>query len=602
MGLVFVAAKRARSRAGLLALIALTITCITAILSGVGGYSQLAATNALRESLPASSGPESYYRLHGTQAADGAERAAQLAGFSTLFERAGVSDVTNIYPAVYSAPLAVASGGAESPSISLIAWEELSEGSTLVTGEWPVSSDDDAGAPIGDAVPAAISTRAAEALQLDVGQTLEVATDPSTTLTVAAIYEPGHDAAAVLSAPIQDYADEPVLAAVVPEAAARKAVPALKISFTIVPDPSAITASDLPRLIAGLAPLERAAIDAAEVNVSGIVASGTVISTLETARAAAEAVKGVVPIAVILLVIISAVALLQLSRLLASTRSAETTLLGARGVSFTQHAAVGFQESWPVAAAGALAGYLLAVTGTPLLTYVLAGAATPWLTGVQETLATTWWIPLLTVGVALVMLTGTVAAEALRSAAALRRRDAGRKVSVASFGLLVLIIGAAAFTLWQFRSFGSPLAPNAAGELVVNPVAVPAPALTILAFAAIGLVLVAAITAVAQRVAAADRGLAVVLSSRQVARRISSFLIPIALITVTVGISTLAGGYAKTFDAANNAAAQLTNGSDVRLSFPRPTAPHRRRRTEHDASSRAPFLMNGARLLAGIKP
>ncbi|GAB3247883.1 ABC transporter permease family protein [Arthrobacter pigmenti] len=599
MALPFVSTKRAAPRRGPLWLIFLAVACITAVLTGTLSYTQLATTNALRQSIPAASGVEAFHRLHASQPGTEQDRQEQAAAFERLFADAGLAGSTKVYNSVYASPVGdVPSSGtaANLPAdaqFGLTSWDKAGTHVTAIDGGLPaflsgngtgngndggkaaadgvdgngISSDD--GGTTGT-VPSVATSQTAEALNLQTGDTLRLATEPRLRVEIAAIVKPDRQASVVLNAAAVDYEEQQVYPILVPPQALHSAGSSAKTAWTVMPDPQRITASELPGSIEALEPLKDQAVSNEQANVNGVVATGALVDTLRTAMSSTQAVRGVAPVAIILLALLGAVALFQLARLLIATRSNETALPGASCPSHMQRLRSGLLASAPVALAGTVVGYTLAVMLTPLLTSVLTGASN-WSTAFVAALAATWPVSILIAVAAVVILSGTVFVDGLRRAGSLRQRQTGLRAKVASFGVLVIVVGAAALSLWQLHRFGSPLAPDADGNLTINPVAVAAPALVIVALAAVTVPAIAAATAGVQRLAARSRGLAFPLAARQVARRISSYLVPIVLIVVTIGTGTYAAAYAQTSQTATSAAAHLTNGSDVRLSFPNPT-------------------------------
>lgn len=596
LALLFVSTKRAASRRALLGLIFLAVACITAILAGTTGYAQIAATSALRQSVSDSSGAEAFQRLHSSLPAEADARQEQTAAFERLFAEAGIVQSADIYTSIYTPPAGdIPSSGstADIPAdaeFSLTAWQPGGEHLRAVDSELPrplqaegsdggtgTSADDGAtadaggasndGGTAGGAVPAVVTSESADALNLKTGDTVRLNTEPRVRAEIAAVVEPDRQASLVLNAAATDYENQQVHPLLVPAQYVHTSGSSAKSAWTILPDPDRITAAQLPGLIEGLGLLEEQAVSNEAANAGGVVASGALAETLQTAQSATQAVRDVVPVAMILLVLLSAVALFQLARLLAGNRSDETVLLGARGASPIQHLRMGLFESAPMSLAGAAAGYALAGTITPLLVSA-SGGAVEWPVAFAGILTATWPVPLLTALTAVVILAGTSLIEGLRQPTSLSRRQTTGRSKASSFGVIVLIAGAAALTLWQFRRSGSAMRSAADGSLTVDPIAVAAPALLILALAAIAVPAIAAVAAVVQRLAAGRRGLVFPLAARQVSRRIGSYAVPIALIAVTVGAGTLTASYAATSNTAQSAAAHLSNGSDVRLGFP----------------------------------
>src|SRR5690606_11573816 len=121
----------------------------------------------------------------------------------------------------------------------------------------------------------------------------------------------------------------------------------------------------------------------------------------------------------------------------------------------------------------------------------------------------------------------------------LARRDAvddsGRSRTAATVGTTVLALAAAGLAVWQSLLYGSPLITDASGHTSVNPLAVVAPTLALIAIALVVLVIFGPLTAAWQRIAAARRGLQPSYSARQVARGLSSYAVAVLVVALGVG-------------------------------------------------------------------
>ena len=132
----------------------------------------------------------------------------------------------------------------------------------------------------------------------------------------------------------------------------------------------------------------------------------------------------------------------------------------------------------------------------------------------------------------------------------------------------MLSVIAAGVSLWQFRLYGSPVITTADGRQVVDPVAVLAPSLALIACAFLALAAFAPLAALVERAASRSRGATAPLAARQVARRVGTFAVPVLLVSLAVGGTTLAAAYSGTWSTLNAAAGELRNGAAVRAVLP----------------------------------
>ncbi|NOJ58328.1 hypothetical protein [Arthrobacter sp. 260] len=569
------AVRRAGPRRGLLTLILITIAFIAASLSTVVGHTQLAATGALREIAGGTFTEDNYFRLHTTTAADDAS--LQLEAAAAKFSDLSLDDGLAIASVPYADPRAVDDDSLPA-DLGVIPFGWIpSERTALIEGTLdafgPSSSeatDDDA--PTGP-VPAAISETSAATLDLRVGDTLVVdgASGPITVEAVALVAPDGADGAFFLPVPSPDTntgAGQPVVMAV-PGHHLEEFSAVSKVQWVFTLDATTVSAAGLAGLSAGLADLPRMMQSDRTVSNGGLIQSGGLGQLLATATEATQSVKAVIPVALVLLTVLSAVTVVQVARLLSNARAVEDSLVAARGASATQRTALNALEIVPLASAGSLGGWLAAVVAVPLLSTGVV-TSTGWVPAATEFALATWPIPLTCVAVATAafVLPGWIAA--LRSRRMVGQPEGGRGTRVASFGLLAGVVALAGLSVWQFLLYGSPLSQVVDGRVDVNPLAAPAPALLLLALTATILVLVSVAARGAERHLIAGPGFALPFAAMQVSRRITSQLIPIALISLTVGGATFTAVYAETAASSQRAAAHLANGSAVRVSVPGP--------------------------------
>ncbi|HTL41609.1 MAG TPA: FtsX-like permease family protein, partial [Pseudolysinimonas sp.] len=204
-----------------------------------------------------------------------------------------------------------------------------------------------------------------------------------------------------------------------------------------------------------------------------------------------------------------------------------------------------------------------ALLGTGAALGALAVALGP--ASIATTGAAAWTVPIAATASAVLI----VAGAALRSARRQTVRDpgdaSGRARRLAGPGVVVLVSAAAALAVWQLQLYGSPLTPTADGGTDVDPVAVVAPALTLVAVVLIALTLfprVAALTEVATRRA----GTARILAARTVARRLQLVAAPLAVVAVACSTLMLAAAYSATWSDSFQRTTALRAGAPLQVS------------------------------------
>ncbi len=150
------------------------------------------------------------------------------------------------------------------------------------------------------------------------------------------------------------------------------------------------------------------------------------------------------------------------------------------------------------------------------------------------------------------------AARATRSAAHRAPRSPGAPL---------LIAVAAAIALWQFRLYGSPLVTSSSGRVDVDPVAVLAPVLVLLALSLLALGLTGPVGAVLERLAAARPALVPALPMRQLARRAALYASASFVTMLAVAGLTLTAAFAGAWQSVDRQMSALTAGGEVRVAF-----------------------------------
>jgi len=323
--------------------------------------------------------------------------------------------------------------------------------------------------------------------------------------------------------------------------------------WTIIPDSATLTAADLTAITESWNRIGTEWRGQVNYELISLEKQGRFKRTALELLTRVDGLRAIQPVVLLLLTAIALVTLAELGRLLTTTRSTEIALLWSRGAS-----ALDIGRSTAVEAGiAAIAG---AALGTGVALAVLAGLMTPEAVG---TIGPAVWIVPTAVTLAAVLV---VAGSAVRSARRQTVRDpgdgAGRARRLAGPGVVVLAAAAAALSVWQLRLYGSPLTPTSDGGTDVDPVAVLAPALTLVAVVLLALVLfprVASLDELATRHARVPR----ILAARTVARRLQLVAAPIVVVAVASSTLVVASAYAATWSDSFQRTSELRTGGPL---------------------------------------
>ncbi|MGV9193868.1 FtsX-like permease family protein [Microbacterium sp. MC2] len=277
----------------------------------------------------------------------------------------------------------------------------------------------------------------------------------------------------------------------------------------------------------------------------GSIATGSLATSAENIADAARATAAILPVPVALLAALGWFAALQLARLLGMSRSAETRLLQARGLSPRRSAVLAGLD----AVSATVGGVAVGTVGAAVVLGAIWGRA-----GIAA-LVGTWPVVLIT-GVALV---ATITAGQLSAAGQRRSAATGRLARAASPALAVLLLAVAVVLVWQAAT-----TPGTAWDTWAVTVTMLAPPVAVGALAVAALVVFGPVAALAARGAAGARGLAAVYPARQVARRVPAYAVGVVLVVITMAGAVLAGAYGATWTAATEQSQRLTAGAPLR--------------------------------------
>ncbi|MFE6225131.1 FtsX-like permease family protein [Streptomyces sp. NPDC057854] len=563
-GFVFL---RVRAHRLLLGAALLAVVLTTAVLATLAGFSGSIGNAALQAGLRDRSAAAATLRVSGQipadrrddadrAVADGARRA--FAGLPVTVRRLEASGA-------YALPRSLQPPAARAGDPDLTHFAALDRSRlTLVGGAWPK-----AGRP-GGVLEAALPQEAAKRLRTGPGTVL-VLTDrlaeKDLRVRITGVYAPA------------DVTDPYWLL----DPAGGRGV--RTVSFTtygpLLADPSvlasgAVTAGETAWLgsadfsgldTGGIAPLREAAEREVRRLAEDTTAFGTTIDAVtglptvlaQTERALAVS-RSTLLIVAVQLVLLAAYALLLVARLLSTERSGETALLRARGGSRRRIAGLAAAEALLLALPAAVAAPLLSGP----LTRLFAERSALSSLGVRLDTSPSATVWLVAVAVALVC-AAAVVAPALGArdgdAVSLRKARGGTLPWPVRAGADVALLLVAGIALWQLQR-----TPEAAADgSGIDPVLVAAPALALLAGTVLTLRLLPPAARLAERRAAAGRGLSAALAGWQFSRRPLRGAGPVLLLVLAVAMGMLAIGQSNSWERSQHDQADFRAGAEVRV-------------------------------------
>ncbi|MEO5535315.1 MAG: FtsX-like permease family protein [Pseudolysinimonas sp.] len=535
---------RMREHAGLFAAFLITAFLVSGLLAGASGLLGRQATDGVRADLSEHTGAARALRFSLPLAADPTtqDRDARdmvARAFSNL--EASIAVDRTVQGVVPLAPV-TAAGVLGARSVVAMSIPDLENRATLVAGAWPSGPRQvtvQAGAAAGIGIAPGDSVEI-DGVRFDVVGTWMLADrlDPRT--LGDPLLETG--ASTLDIGPV--VIDESVWSDL-------KVVPVAQ--WTLIPDGPQFAVNDVSALPTDWRYMTRAW-RGDPAGLQDLALSGGLLPTLVTLNATIAGLAAVQPLGVLLLAIVAIVTFAELARLLTTVRAAETTLLWSRGASTLTIAGRSVVDAAAVTIVGALLGLgsaWLMVTTLNTGTY----SDGP-LSGLGAGVAT--------VAVAVVLVAVSAARSASRQTVRDPSRGAGRARQVAGSGLVVLVVMAATVSVWQLRLYGGSLTPTADGGVAVDPIAVLAPVLALVAVVLVALSLFPTLAALAER-QGRNAGIRRLLALRNVARRPALAAAPLLLVAVAVAGLTTAAGYQATWASAFDVGSRLSTGGDIRV-------------------------------------
>lgn len=537
------ARRRARSRGTQLAAFGVVVALVSLTLGVLAGAGPALIDRGVRQVIADATPTAGAMRIQTRLSDDAQAQDETIRGVIRTALRDARADVLRT-TMTDAAPTAI--DGEPTPMIvASIPW--LADHADLVEGDWPAADDE-----------AALQAAAADALGLRVGDEFTIDDEA---YRVTATWVPADAADPVW------FADPGVASGaegaaggipgpvVVDESAFAATGDTPVVRWTIVPDAGWLGAAEVGELAAGLPRLAAEVRALASGNPDAVDLLGTLGSTLSRADRAVGTASGVLGLPTVLLLIVGGVVLVLVARALADGRRAEAVLLRARGASFGALVRASAAEIAAVAALGALAGGAIALA---VLAVVIGGSPTA-LAGAAAVGAVV--AELLAVLLALGVIVATLRAPVVG------RADGGRAALIASFAPLLLALVAAGLAVAQFVALGSPVVLLADGRVRVDPLALSAPVLLLVAAALAAPVIAGPLLALAERTSAGSRGILPALPLRQLARRSRAVASAVLVVALATGATVLAAAYEGSTAQAGAEATRAAIGADVRVAY-----------------------------------
>ena len=556
MGALRIAFARAAARAGVLGSVAVVVLLLSGLGTGVADALAGASTSGLRAELASTTGTDAAARWQIRLARDAD---AQADAAASVLDRLLVPHGAAWTRTVETAPVdAVADDGTAFGAV-LLADAGVPDRAELQSGWWPDADDAVSAAADADALPTALHAAAAAALGLSEGDVIELEDgDGARRLLVVGTWSP-------VDPTEPAWFGEPIVATgavdgggpfLVGDDAMDDLPAATIVRWTATVDADGLTPEAAAALRSALPKVEPALRADEAVGTDGLAALGGLGATLDRLLAGLGAVRAIAPLPLLLLAFAGFAALDRLAALLASARRGETVLLRARGASATR---LSWDTAIEVLAVGVPAAAVGAIAAEAVLAVLRPGEARAWpLALVAASVAV--------VG-AVLLAAGRARRDATRPVVRGSGDEVGRMPRLAAAGGAVLLAVAAAVALWQFRLYGSPLVRSAAGAVEVDPLAVLAPVLVLVALCLAAQLLTRPIGLLLERVGARPPGLVPALPMRQLARRAASYSSASLVAMLGVAGITLAAVFAGSWQAFDRAASAVETGGDVRVAF-----------------------------------
>ena len=446
----------------------------------------------------------------------------------------------------------------------------LAEHATLSDGAWPAKATDPS-AP----VESVISQAVAEALALEVGETIELVDHPSTHPVVVPVRIVGIFGIDRPSHPVWN-GDQQLLDGVRANGQYQTFGPFLMTMEDLLARTDGSIRMQWRTLIRFEAitvdeagPL-RGRVDALPDRLEAGGGEGYEVATeLGTILRDSERSLLVSRTGVLLLMaqlaILAAYAIVLTASLLVDHRRVDTALLRSRGAGPGQVALLALMEGMLLAVPAVLLAPLLAVAALDVLN--VAGPLAAVGLRIEPRVTPDAYVAAGAAGFGAALLLALPAFLAARGFAAeqggLSRQET--RTFGQRMGLDVALLALTGIALWQLRLYGAPLTRTVQGSLGLDPLLVAAPAIGLVAGAVVALRILPLLAQVVERAVTRGRDLVLSLGSRQLARRPLRYTRSALLLMLAMSMGVFALSYADTWSSSQRDQAAYQAGAHVRV-------------------------------------
>ncbi|WP_314508387.1 hypothetical protein [uncultured Microbacterium sp.] len=533
-----------RQRAGIFAGLLIVVSVAVGTAAGAIGVLSAAATTGVRAVLDVEPGADLALRV--ALPRDAVDEAAQdqlvTATVGEVFrDGSGRGIPLSIVRTVES--VAVVAAQDERRSVAVAQVDDIASAATLDAGKWPTTAGE-----------ASMQADAATAFGLEVGD--ELTLDGGVALTLVGTWRlkdpdaPRWMGDALWAAGADDRSVGPVVTG--SEVWDRLGITP-RVEWTLIPRVDRLQPADLEatdRAWEALAP----AFSDAGLGLPN--RSGRFVLAAREVEVLVAALRTAAPVALIVLAAIAALSIWVLAGLLVRARSEETTLLWARGATTARLAAGVSGEASVVAAIG---GTLGVAAATALLSAQPAGLPSAVASGAVAAAAA--------VAVSAASFAARTAGASGSVTATSGAKTGARTRRTVAVGVLLVATAGALISTWQLLTSG-PLTTTRSGRTEIDPIALLAPALILVAITLTGLYVFPFVVRGAAASSASGTAALSVLALRGLARRTEAAAVSIVIVALAVGQIVLAAGYGASWSSAFAQTQEVRSGAAVTLHGP----------------------------------
>ncbi|PJJ71892.1 hypothetical protein CLV46_1448 [Diaminobutyricimonas aerilata] len=524
MGWWRLSARRARRQASLLLAVAAVTALVTGGLSVVLAVGDDALRDGARGIVAAATPQAAAVRLETAYDLDDPD--GQTAEVDAVLAGALRDAPVRVDRTVTALPVPLPDGRSV-----VLTWFPADHEVRVLSGAWPV-----------DAGQTAVSTGAAERLDVAVGDRIATGVGD---LDVVGVWEARdvHSARWNADPLIRRGESAEGLGPLVVAEPVLADVARADVSWTIRPEPSALSVATVPGLLLAFERL-RAAIPDIGDGSDAVTLDGALDGTLDRVVRADATARALAAVPITLLLVVCTLVLALLGRELGAARAPDTVLMRSRGASARALTAVVGVEALAAAAVGAAVGAAV-VAGSSALgvparvdtVIVVAGAAVAGATSTLLVAGRPRWEP--------------------------AREPSGRAAVLADLGVLLPLVAVTVLAVAQLHSGGLVHG----GLDAVDPLAAGAPSLLVVALLLIARIFVGPVLGAAALVAARGRGLLPVYPLRQLARRARSVSAGLLVIALGAAGILFAATVQRTVAASDARAVSAVVVADARVRF-----------------------------------